>query len=159
MRKLVFLVMCILSMREIAFAQTQVLTPGAVLVWDQPPSPGDPVLPNAFEYRLSTDGAPAVVIAPPPTCTAPAAPATNWRCQMPVPAFTPGTHTLVVSAHLTYNGATYDSQPSATLTLLTIFVYPPANLRIEPGGGGQVAEVVSVQRIRVEDLILHGVIR
>lgn len=103
-------------------AQVVIGKPGGLLAWDHKTDPA------AFSYELIVDGgAPTAITA---SCTA----ATGlWTCRAPIPALTGGSHTISIVAKMSVSGTEYKSAPSEPLTVLSVIIEIPTNLRIEQG--------------------------
>lgn len=101
-----------------AFAQTA--GPGSHLAWDQ--IAPDLATAQGYTYLLTADAGTATVVAG--TCTGALSP---FVCTTPIPAFTPGPHTVVLTAG-NVAGASLPSAPFA----FTFVVIPstPTGLRI-----------------------------
>jgi hypothetical protein len=99
-------------------------TPAANLVWDQP-NVANAVEAQAMTYYYYADGAVVAVVLSGVVCAG-SAPVT---CQVPFPAFTPGTHTLQLSAA----NAAGEGPKSAPPLSFTFVVLPsaPTNVRIQ----------------------------
>lgn len=126
MKNLVSLVLCLVILVLVAApvaAQTAVAT--NKLAWDQ----SAPTLADAqtYTYRLYADGATTAQTVASVTCAA-SATAGVFACEAPFPAFTPGNHTVALSA-VNLAG---ESPKSATMAF-TFIVTPavPTGLRIK----------------------------
>lgn len=104
-----------------AFAQTPA-APTWVLGWDQPVSTEAPA--DSYTHLASIDGGALVALSE--VCTA------AGSCSAPLPAMTPGVHTLKVLSRRTVNGVNFDADPSVTDTIAIhlIVVVGPLNLRV-----------------------------
>lgn len=96
-------------------------TPSSRLGWDQQNASAAEA--ESFTYRYYPDGATVGTVLTGVTCVA----GTPTVCSAPFPAFTPGNHSLTLTA----SNAAGESLPSAPLSF-TFVVVPtaPANLRI-----------------------------
>lgn len=110
-----FVAVALLAIPHVASAQA---TGTSKLAWDQPSVP-DAATAQAFTYKYYADGATTGV-----TCTG-TAPVT---CQVNYPAFTPGSHTLTLTA----SNVAGESPKSAVFSF-TFVVIPaaPNNIRIQ----------------------------
>lgn len=116
------------------WAQTVISKPGGLLEWDYLAG----VDPSSYTHQIIVDGGtPAALTA---TCVPPVAPATTWKCQAPLPALATGSHTLAVVATATVNGTPYHGAPSASLTVLSVIIGIPQNLRVTEGVGPVTAQ-------------------
>lgn len=111
----------------------QTATGTAKLAWNEATisntnTPADVATVQAYTYKYYADGATTGTTLTPVTCTADATPATTITCQAPFPAFTPGTHTLQITA----SDAAGEGTKSAVFTF-TFVVVPgaPTNIRIQ----------------------------
>lgn len=108
----------LLIANSIAAAQA---TPSSKLVWDVPAS----LLSEAqsYTYKIYVDGATTGTVLSNVTCTG----TTTFSCQVPFPAFTPGTHNITLTA----SNAAGESAKSSPFTF-TFVVIPgvPTNIRI-----------------------------
>jgi hypothetical protein len=102
------------------FAQTA--TPGNKFGFDQ--AAPDLASAQGYTYKIYADGAATGVVAA-ATCSGTAAP---FACAVAIPAFTPGSHTV----QLTATNAAGESAKSTAFTF-TLVVVPtaPANLRVQ----------------------------
>jgi hypothetical protein len=103
-----------------AFGQA---TGASKFVWDQTaPSLSEA---NSYTYKYYADGSATAVAFAGVTCTGSASP---YTCEVAIPAFTPGTHTI----QLTASNVAGESTKSAVFTF-TFVVVPgaPANIRIQ----------------------------
>jgi len=102
----------------------QTATPSSHLTWDQ----GGPDLPTiqAYTFRYYADGGATGNVLAAVVCTSAGTPPVV-TCTVPFPAFTPGSHTLTLTAA----NVAGESTPSAPLAF-TMIVQPssPANVRI-----------------------------
>jgi hypothetical protein len=103
-------------------AHGQPATPANSILWDQ----GGPDLAtvNGYTFKYYPDGAAAGITFPAPVvCTGTVSP---FTCKVPYPAFTPGAHTIIVTA----SNVAGESAKTGTLSF-TFAVVPtaPANLR------------------------------
>lgn len=88
------------------------------LAWSMPATP---YLPTSLTYAVYVDGTRSPLVA---TCVAPVAPATAFDCIAPLPAMTPGTHDLQITAIVTDGPTTVESVKSVILSV-RIVVAPP----------------------------------
>jgi len=77
-----------------AAAQAQTATPGSKFIWTQST---DAATAQAYTWKVYTDGAAIGVTLTAVTCVA-NSPATTATCSVAIPAFTPGPHSITVSA-------------------------------------------------------------
>jgi hypothetical protein len=123
--KTLLIALALVSFASIAQAQTPA-TPKSNLAWDQ----DAPTLAVAtgYEYAVYIDAAPRLVVAA--TCTGVASP---FACQTPIPAMTPGDHSLAVTAsdNTSVPGVTQESLKSTAFPV-RLFLAPqvPKGLRI-----------------------------
>lgn len=104
-------------------AWAQSVTPTSRLAWDQQAATVAEA--QALTYRYFADGGTTGVSVTGVTCTGPTAP---FVCQVPFPAFTPGAHTI----RLTAGNTAGESALSAALSFVFVVIpTPPANLRIQ----------------------------
>lgn len=105
---------------ELALAQSAV--PGSTLAWDQ--SNTDAVSAQAYTYKYYADGSSVGVVLTGVVCSGSA----PVSCTAPFPAFTPGQHSLQLTA-TNAAGESVKSSPFA----FTFVVVPsaPANIRIQ----------------------------
>lgn len=116
-----------LSALTIAFllsvaVQAQTATPANSILWDQ--TGPDLATVNAYTWKYYPDGAAVGIAFPQPVvCTGTAAP---FTCKVPYPAFTPGQHTVIITA----SNVAGESPKTGTFTF-TFAVVPaaPTNLR------------------------------
>jgi hypothetical protein len=126
MKKTLFTILTALTFAGVVSAQTPTGTPSSQLSWDQvAPTVNDA---RAYVYKYYPDGATAAsagVTIPTVTCTGLTSP---FQCSASFPAFTPGPHTLTLTA----SSAAGESAKSPSMSF-TFVVIPaaPANLRIE----------------------------
>jgi hypothetical protein len=106
----------------------QVATPGVSLAWDI--AGADLVTVQGYTYRYYPDGAtpdgatPGTVLTG-VTCSGAASP---FTCSVPFPAFTPGSHTLTLTAA----NVAGESIPSAPFSFVFVVVPgAPSNIRIQ----------------------------
>lgn len=114
------LLLVLLCVPGVVHAQTG--TPASQLVWDQ----AAPTLAaaQAYVYRAYADGATTASTLP-ATCTGASSP---FVCRAPFPPFTPGSHTLALTA----GNEAGESPRSAVLTFTFVLIPSvPANVRIE----------------------------
>lgn len=118
----VFSLILVLVWTATAQAQVVISKPGGLFAWDHKTDPAN------YSYEMIVDSAaPVTVIA---SCTA----ATGlWTCRTPIPALTGGTHTVSIVAKMSVSGTEYKSAPSVPLTVLSLIIEIPINLRIEQG--------------------------
>lgn len=106
--------------------QAQSVTPANKLAWNQ--QAPDVATANAYVYKYYADGA-IVGVMVAATCAAAIAPDTTGEtCSFPFPAFTPGSHSLTLTA----SNIAGESAKSAPITF-TMIVTPvaPGSLRIQ----------------------------
>lgn len=104
-------------------ASAQTGTPSSKLVWDQAAS--DLATAQALSFKYYADGATTGTALAGVTCAGTASP---FVCQVNYPAFTPGSHTL----QLTATNAAGESAKSATFSFSFVVIpAAPANLRIQ----------------------------
>ena|SRR5688572_9441272 len=121
MKKILFVLLIVLFVPSFTSAQSAV--PGSVLVFDQPNA--SPATAQSYVYRYFPDGNPVGTVLTGVTC---ADVGGTTTCQVPFPAFTPGQHTIEISAE----NAAGESNNSAPLTFTFVVVpSPPTNLRIQ----------------------------
>lgn len=124
MRRLmcVFFVFAVLAFAATASAQTTVTIANKV-GWDQvAPSLA---IAQSYTYRYYPDVATTGIVLTGVTCTGAASP---YQCEVTFPAFTPGTHTLALTA----GSGGSESEKSAPLSFAFIVVPAvPTNLRIK----------------------------
>ena len=103
-------------------AQTPTPTPSSFLTWDQP-NVVSTAEAQAYTYQYYADGATAGVAVTSVTCSGVA----PTVCRAPFPAFTPGSHTITLTAS---NLA--GTSPQSTLFTFTFVVVPsaPQNIRV-----------------------------
>lgn len=119
------LVLLLLLLLPVPLA-AQTAGPTSQLVWDQVA----PTLATAqsYTYRLRADGGPTPTVLTGATCTGTASP---FPCRVPFPAFTPGSHTITLTA----GNAAGESSPSPVLSFTFVVIpAPPSQPRIEPAG-------------------------
>lgn len=121
MRKLVSALIVLIVLTASAFAQTGV--PGQKFAWDQPAA----TLAEAqgYTYKYYPDSATTGVTFTAVTCTGTATP---FTCEVLIPAFTPGNHSITLTAS-NVAGESAKSAPFA----FTFVVVPgvPGNIRIK----------------------------
>lgn len=102
--------------------QAQTATPSNSILWDQ--GGPDVVTVNAYTFKYYPDGAAAgVAFTAAVVCTGTAAP---FTCKVPYPAFTPGPHTVQITA----SNVAGESPKSAPLSFtFTVVPSAPTNLR------------------------------
>ena len=117
-------VLIILITSTIAFAQGQA-TPTSKLSWDM--SAPSLIDVNEYVYKYYTDGSETGIVFPTAvTCTGTASP---FTCTTNYPAFTPGNHTITLTAS-NIAGESGKSNPFA----FTFVVTPGIPFNIRPGG-------------------------
>lgn len=124
MRRLLALLLVALAIPALAGAQT--VTPANKLGFNE--LGPDLLTVQAYTYKVYADGG-GVGVATATLCTAPVLPDTaGFTCTFPFPAFTPGSHTLTVTA----TNAAGESAKSAPISF-TMIVTPvaPGGLRIQ----------------------------
>ena len=120
MRRLFFL-LAFLSVPSVALAQTSA-TPASKFVFDQ--IAPDLATANGYTYRYYADAA-TVGATLTAVCTGTASP---FTCSAPIPAFTPGSHAVTITA-ANIGG---ESAKSAPLSFTFVVVpAPPTGLRIQ----------------------------
>lgn len=126
MKKLLF-ALVILCLASTAFAQTPVTTANKI-GWDQQaPSLAEA---QAYTYKYYPDGATTGIALTGVVCTAVTSPTGTVvpQCEVAFPAFTPGSHTLSITA----SNEAGESVKSAPLNFAFVVIpSPPANLRIK----------------------------
>lgn len=123
MKRILVIALVLLSIASISNAQSNAL-PTSKLGWDQPaPTLQDA---SAYTYKYYADGSSGGgVILLGVTCTGPASP---YSCEVAFPAFTPGDHTLQVTA----SNLAGESAKSNTLSFKFIVVpAAPQTLKIK----------------------------
>lgn len=119
MFKQILLAAALLGIPTLAHAQA---TPTSKLEWDQ--NAGNLTEAQAITYRYYPDTVPGGTVLSPVTCVGPTSP---FVCNVPFPAFTPGSHTLSMTAG-NDGGESLKSSP-LNFTFVVI-PNPPTNLRI-----------------------------
>ena len=117
-----FTVLAVLGFASAAFAQTPA-NPGNKVAWDQPA----PTLADAqgYTYKYYPDAATAGVALTPVTCSGTVSP---FQCEAAFPAFTPGSHTMAITASNTAG----ESVKSAPLSFMFVVIpSAPINLTIK----------------------------
>lgn len=105
-----------------AFAQSTAV-PNSRIAWDQP-NVASAAVAQSYTYKYYPDGATAGIALTGVTCTGTA----PVQCSAGFPAFTPGSHTLTLSA----TNAAGESPKSATLSFVFVVVpSAPSNLQIQ----------------------------
>lgn len=125
-KKIAVGVLAVLAYAGAAQAQTTV-TPTNKLVWNEQ-GPDLPTV-QAYVFKVYADGAAAGTVAAAVVCGVRQLPdTTGFTCFLPFPAFTPGSHTLTLTA----SNAAGESAQSAALAF-TMLVTPvvPGGLRIQ----------------------------
>lgn len=119
--KRVLLAIVFVCVASVASAQTG--SANNKLAWDQPAASIAEA--QSLTYKLYADGAATASTLPTATCTGATAP---YACSVPFPAFTPGSHTVQLSA----SNAAGESPKSAAFGF-TFVVIPasPANIRVQ----------------------------
>lgn len=122
--RLLLMTLVALSLAAVASAQTTG-TPSSKLLWDQAAT--DQATAQGYTYKFYADGATTGTALTGVTCAGTASP---FICSVAFPAFTPGAHTVVVTA----SNVAGESSKSVSLSF-TFVVIPatPANLRIGAG--------------------------
>jgi hypothetical protein len=122
MRKLILAIVAIAMLSVPVLAQTTGV-PGQKFAWDQ--AAPDLATAQAYTYKHYDDGAQVGVAFTAVTCTGTVSP---FACEVLIPAFTPGAHTLLLSAS-NVAGESPKSSPFA----FTFVVTPgtPANIHIK----------------------------
>ena len=123
MIRCVYAVVGILLMGRVTYAQTAI--PTSQLAWDQPAPTAEEA--QGYTYRYYADGGLAGEILAGVTCSIPTG-TIVVVCMAPFPAFTPGTHTLTLTA----SNLAGESAQSTPLTF-TFVVTPgiPERVRIQ----------------------------
>lgn len=121
MKKLLLTLALVLASTA-AYAQAPVATGASKFAWDQPAP--DVATAQAYTYKYYADNAATGVVLTPIACTTVS---TVFTCTVPIPAFTPGVHSVTVTAA----NAAGESAKSASLSFQMI-VQPlaPLNLRL-----------------------------
>jgi len=88
----IVLALCLCFIGANAFAQTA--TSGQKFVWTQST---DAVTAQAYTWKIYNDGATTGIALTPVTCVA-GTPATTATCSVPIPAYTPGSHSITTTA-------------------------------------------------------------
>jgi len=97
--------------------------PGSFFAWDQ--AAPDLATAQSYTYKHYDDGATTGVAFPSVTCSGTASP---FTCQALIPAYTPGTHTITITA----SDEAGEGAPSALFTFKFVAVpQAPANIRIK----------------------------
>jgi hypothetical protein len=89
----VFIALVLLAFATAAFAQPPAL-PGQKFVWTQGT---DAATAQAYTWKIYNDGATAGVALAPVTCVANTPPTTS-TCSVNIPAYTPGAHSITITA-------------------------------------------------------------
>ncbi len=96
----------------------------SALGWDQ--SALSAATAQSYTYRTRADGSTTGVVLPGVTCAGTVSP---FQCKAPFPAFTPGPHTITITAA----NAAGESLPSPVLSFTFVVIpSPPGQPRIEP---------------------------
>ena len=118
------LLACAFLIGSAAVSSAQSATPSSRLGWDQ----GAPTLAdaNGYTYKSFADGVAPGVVLTGVTCAGTTSP---YACVVNFPAFTPGSHTIQISA-ANIAGESLPSAPFSFVFVVTPAV--PANLRLVP---------------------------
>jgi len=117
--KKILLVLALTALPNVLYAQA---TPTSKLAWDQAaPTLTDA---NGYTYKYYPDGAATGVTLASVTCTGSSSP---YACQVNYPAFTPGNHTLQLTAT---NAAGESVKSSPFAFAFVVIPAAPANIRI-----------------------------
>lgn len=126
MKKVIFvLLLCVLSAP--AFAQTPATTANKIAWEQQAPSLADA---QAYVYKYYPDGAATGIVLTGVTCTSTTSPTGTIvpQCEVAFPAFTPGSHTLTLTA----SSVAGESVKSTPLSFAFVVIpSAPNNLRIK----------------------------
>jgi hypothetical protein len=121
------LALALLGAAQNVQAQTPV-TSGQHFLWDEPAP--DAATAAGYTYRYYTDNAATGTIFAGVTCVT-SSTAGAQTCTVLIPAFTPGVHTVTLTAATSPTGT--ESAKSSPITFTMIFVpAPPANFRVGP---------------------------
>lgn len=115
MRRLL-LVFVVFGLAVPAVAQTA--TPGSKFAWTQS---ADATTAQAYTWKIYNDGATTGVALAPVTCVA-GTPTTTANCTVPIPPYTPGAHTMTITA-TNAAGESVKSDP-LTFTMVAIPAKP-----------------------------------
>lgn len=108
-------------------ARAQTATPSNKLAWDQPGP--DLATVSAYTYKYYPDGGTTGTALTGVTCLAPVSGSTAaGTCSVAFPAFTPGTHTLTLTAS---NAAGESAQSAALSFRMVVIPAVPLNLRVQ----------------------------
>ena len=121
MRRLLCLLF-LLALPGLASAQTS--TPSSQIAWDQ--AAADLATAQALTYRYYPDGAATGTVFSGVTCSGTASP---FTCTVAFPAFSPGPHSLTLSAA---NAAGESAKSAAVSFTFVVIPAVPANPRIVP---------------------------
>ena len=111
-----------LALPTLLFAQTS--TPASRIAWDQ--AAADLATAQALTYRYYPDGAATGTVFSGVTCSGTASP---FTCSVAFPAFSPGPHSLTLSAA---NAAGESAKSAAVSFTFVVIPAVPANPRIVP---------------------------
>lgn len=115
-------VCAVLFVASAANAQTTAV-PGQKFAWDQPAT--DLATANGYTYKYYLDGATTGVAFTGVVCTGTASP---FKCEVLIPAFTPGNHSLTATASIPA-GESVKSSPALNFTV--VIILPPINFTIK----------------------------
>lgn len=122
MKKFLFACVFVFS-ASFAFAQA---TPGKTLGWDQ--DAPDLATANAYIYRHYDDASAVGVVITPVVCVNQVPVTSTFTCTVAFPAFTPGAHTMALTA----GNAAGESLKSNVLAFTFVVIpTPPKGLRIQ----------------------------
>lgn len=119
--KKIVLILAISAIPSIANAQA---TPTSRFVWDQ--IAPDLATANSYRYKYYPDAVTTGAFFNTVNCTGTASP---FTCAAPIPAFTPGSHTIQLTASYTNNTGESAKSPVFTFTFIVIPAVP-ANIRL-----------------------------
>lgn len=119
--KRVLLAIVFVCVASVASAQTG--SANNKLAWDQPAASIAEA--QSLTYKLYADGSATASTLPTATCTGATAP---YSCTVPFPAFTPGSHTVQLSAS---NAAGESSKSAAFGFTFVVIPASPANIRVQ----------------------------
>ena len=133
--KTLVLTLTFLFISTAAFAQ--VATPNRQLAWDQT-NVANAAEAQSFTYKYYPDGAAVGIALTGVTCTG----TTTVTCTVPFPAFTPGQHTLTLTA----SNVAGESAKSAVFSFsFEVVPTAPSNLRLVSAGAAGVISIGSNQ--------------
>lgn len=126
-RRVWFVIVAVLAAPALVSAQTPGAAASSRIAWSQ----AAPDLASAQSYAIkfyadgATTGQPLAGV----TCTGASSP---FQCVAPFPAFTPGNHSLQLTATITVGGVTAESARSAVISFqFVVAPATPANLSIQ----------------------------